>query len=404
MTKRLYRADAYATDFESVVAAVRPAEDGWAVVLEATLFYPESGGQPCDVGWIESARVEYVADAGDDILHIAAAKPAFGAGDPVQGKIDWPRRFLNMQQHTGQHILSQAFLAVLGANTVSSKLGLEHSTIDVGALGLGWEDMERVERAANSVIYENRPVRVYDARPDELKGIRAKKEPTRDLLRIVEVSNFDVSPCGGTHCRHTGEVGIVKIIRWEKVRETTRIEFLCGRLAETDYFWKSRAIVDLAEALTTSDTSVPGRVRDLDSSNRALRKEVGWLNARLMEHEIHDLEARAEPVGGVGLIRALFDRRTPAQLREIAAVLTAPGGRVALLGSRGERLHLVFARSPEVPADMRRLMEAATAIVEGKGGGKPEVCEGGGKNLEGAEEALRAAAGLLKAVLGQSGD
>lgn len=398
MTRRLYQTDTYATDFESVVADVRPVEGGWAIALEATLFYPGSGGQPCDSGWIEDVRVEQAIDT-EEILHIAKAKPAFGVGARVRGRIDWPRRFLNMQQHTGQHILSQAFLKTLGANTVSSKLGLEHSTIDVGALGLGWDDMERVERAANSVIYENCPVRIYEARPDQLKGIRVKKEPAGDLVRIVEVSDFDISPCGGTHCRQAGEVGIIKIIRWEKVRETTRVEFLCGRLAEADYFWKSRAIVDLAQAFTTKDAGVPEMVRELDGANRALRKEAGNLRSRLMEYEIRDLEGRVEPVGGFALIVALFDDKAPAELREMAARLTAPGGRVALLGSRGERLHLVFARSPDVPADMRRLMAAATAMVDGKGGGKPEVCEGGGKNLERAGEALRTAANLLKTIL-----
>lgn len=400
MTRRLYQSDAYATEFESVVTAVTASQDRWAITLEATLLYPESGGQPCDTGRIESARVEHVTEAGDEIVHIAADRPAFRAGDRVRGAVDWPRRFLNMQQHTGQHVLSQAFLGILGAKTVSSKLGLEHSTIDVGALGLGWEDMERVERAANSVIYDNRPVKIYEAKPDQLKGLRAKKEPTGDVLRIVEVSDFDVSPCGGTHCRQTGEVGIIKIVRWEKVRETTRVEFLCGRLAEADYFWKSRAIVDLAQAFTTKDTGVAAMVRDLDGANRELRKEVGRLRSRITDYRTGDLEGCVQPVGSVGLVKALLDDVTPAELREMAARLTSQGGRVVLLASRDERLHLVFARSADVSADMRRLMEAAAAIADGKGGGRPEVCEGGAKNLHRAEEALQAAADLLRTLLG----
>jgi alanyl-tRNA synthetase len=395
VTTRLYQTDTYATEFESAVTSVRQTEDGWAIVLDATLFYPESGGQPCDTGWLEGARIERVID-GDDILHMAATAPGFEAGRRVLGKVDWARRFLNMQQHTGQHILSQAFLKILGANTVSSRLGLEHSTIDVGALGLGWADMERVERAANAVVYEDRPVKIYDARPDQLRGLRAKKEPAGDVLRIVEVSDFDISPCGGTHCRQTGEVGIVKIIRWEKVRETTRVEFLCGGLAEADYFWKSRAIVELAQAFTTKDTGIPEMVRDLAGANSALRKETGNLRGKLMDYEIRDLEAQAVPVGGASLVTAVFDDKPPAELREVAARLTAPGGRVALVASRGERLHLVFARSADVAVDMRPLMQAATAVVDGKGGGKPEVCEGGGKNLARAAEALEAASGLLK--------
>jgi alanyl-tRNA synthetase len=402
VTRRLYQDDSYATEFESRVVGVRPAGKCWEIALEATLFYPESGGQPCDVGWIDSARIDAVRESDDEIVHIASAEPALKPGQTVKGKIDWPARFLNMQQHTGQHILSQAFLRVLGARTVSSRLGIEHSTIDVSSPALTWEEVERVERAANAIVYENRPVKIYEARPGEIKGMRAKKEPVGEILRIVEVSDFDISPCGGTHTRSTGEVGLVKMLRWEKVRDTTRVEFLCGRLAEDDYFWKSRAVVELAQDFTARDRDLPALVRELDATARDLRKEIAKIKAKLAGFEADDLESRAEVVQGARVVHAIFEDKGPAELREMAARLTSRPGRVALLASRGEQVHFVFARSADLGADMRLALGAATAIADGRGGGRPEVAQGGGKKPEQAEEALaearKAVANLLSGI------
>lgn len=413
MARRLYQADAYAVEFESAITGVGPYDKGQAIVLEATLFYPEVGGQPCDTGWIADVRIERVVEAEGEILHLADApianaslagapagsQPALRQGQAVRARIDWPRRFLNMQQHTGQHILSQAFLRVLGARTVSSRLGIDHSTIDVAKLDLTWDDVGRVERAANAVVYEDRPVKIYEARADQLAGVRAKKEPVGDLLRIVEVEGFDVSPCGGTHLRRAGEVGLVKILRWERVRDTSRVEFICGSLAEADYFWKSRAIVELAQEFTTKDTNVPEMVRRWERSSHDLTKEIAGLRGALVDYRIKDLEGAARPVAGARLIATVLDGEPPGTVREIASRLVAPGGRVALIMSRGERVHFVFARSADIGADMRQAAQAAATVLEGKGGGKPEASEGGGKLPERAEAALSAAVEKVSALL-----
>ncbi|MFZ1948334.1 MAG: DHHA1 domain-containing protein [bacterium] len=409
MTRRAYQDDAYLREFETTITGIRPVSKGHAILLEATLFYPDAGGQPCDTGWIGSARIETVEelqgadDAEADIVHIAAAAPEFSVGDTVRGRIDWPGRFLNMQQHTGQHILSQAFLKIAEARTVSSRLGLEHSTIDVSRLDLAWEDMARVEQAANRVVYENRRVKIYQAEADSLQGLRAKQEPRRGMLRIVEVEDFDLSPCGGTHCARTGEVGLVKILRWEKVRDTTRVEFVCGGLAEADYFWKNRVIVETAQAFTVKDTAVADLARNLDGSARELRRQVAELKARLAGYLVKDLEAAAETVSGTRLVAAVVEGASAADLREMAAKLTAAPRAVALLAAGGERAHFVFSRSRDLDLDMRQVLAAATAVAGGKGGGRPEVCEGGGKEPGLAAPALEAAAAFARGVLAERG-
>jgi alanyl-tRNA synthetase len=401
LTERLYQTDTYATMFESRVVSV--AENGrhYATVLESTLFYPEAGGQPADTGSLAGLRIESTLEEGGSILHLSSERPPFKAGDIVAGKIDWARRFLNMQQHTGQHILSQAFLRVLGAKTVSSKLGIEHSTIDISALDLAWDDMEKTERMANSVIFENRPVAIHEAGAGETADLRLKKPVEREVLRVVEVEGFDKSPCGGTHCRMTGEVGLVKILRWEKIRETTRVEFLCGVLAEADYFWKSRFIVDLARDLTTKDTNVPRQIQEVLESHKDLRKQVGELRHRLLAYDAADLAAGAREISGVRVISTCLEGRSPSEVRELAARLTAEERTIALIASGGARAHFVFSRSHDLSIDMRRVIKVACEVVEGKGGGRPEVCEGGGKRGDRAGQALEQAFRVLTDLLAE---
>jgi alanyl-tRNA synthetase len=399
LARRLYQDDSYATEFTSRVVSVTELKGKYATALESTCFYPESGGQPCDTGSIEGLRIESVIEEQDDILHVSSAEPRFSPGETVSAKIDWSRRLTNMQQHTGQHILSQAFLRVLDAATVSSKLGLDHSTVDVARLDLTWEDMEKVETLANSIVFENRPVKVYEAQANEVSGLRLKKAVARDLLRVVEVEGFDKSPCGGTHLKETGEVGLIKILRWERVRDTTRAEFLCGRLAEADYFWKSRFIVDLAQELTTKDTSIPKQVRDLYEGQKHLRRQVEYLRSELLRFETAELETGAREISGVRVVSAYLETKNPTDIRDIALGLTQKGATVALLASGTDRVHFVFSRSGDVAVDMRELIAAACKIVDGKGGGKPAVCQGGGKHPERTHEALRESERLLAKLL-----
>jgi alanyl-tRNA synthetase len=393
LTERLYQDDSYATTFRSRVTSITRRDDAYAIGLAATLFYPETGSQPADTGHLGDIAIQTVIEEGEEVLHLSLEEPSFASGDTVEGRIDWPRRFINMQQHTGQHILSAVFARELDARTVSSKLGTEACTIDVARLGLGWDQMELAERCANAVVYENRPVKIYRAPAGEVTGLRYKLELAdqildRDILRIVEVEGLDKSPCGGTQCRMTGEVGLIKILRWEKVRETTRVEFICGRLAEADYFWKSRFIVDLAKQLTTKDVNLPAYVQDLIEAHKDLRLRLGEFNTRVLHYEAAELAGRARQIGPVRLVRAYLRDKADADIREIAAYLAGSPGTVALLACGRAGVHFVFARSTDVEVDMRQVMGVACRVVEGRGGGKPDFCEGGGKTSKHAEAAL----------------
>ncbi len=433
MSERLYQTDSYKTEFEAVVSAIVTVGGRPGAVLAATYFYPESGGQPCDTGTLGGVPVEAVVEDGETVIHLLAREPGFGAGESVKGVIDWRRRLVNMQQHTGQHILSQAFEQVLGAQTVSSSLGTEHSTIDVSRLGLNWEDMARVEALANEMVCENRPVRVYEAPRDRAGELRTKKtrekgalkpgreagsetgemagrgsgkyagKAERDVLRIVEVADFDRSPCGGTHLRTTGETGHIKILRWEKVRETTRVEFICGLLAGADYFWKNRFVVDLAQRLTTKDVNLPALIDGVLEDYKMLRKQAAALRSELALRRFEDMRGAAEKVSGVSIITASFEDLEVSELRRIAGMAVKPGSTVALLYVRGEKVKFVFSRSDDVSVDMREAMKAACEVVGGRGGGRPEVSQGGGERPDLADEAMGKALDTVRAGLADIG-
>lgn len=407
MSGRLYQDDPYTTEFEAEVTGVLDFDGRPGVVLDATHFYPESGGQPCDKGTLGGEEVESVIEDERGIVHLLAAPPEFGPGDRVRGVVDWRRRFINMQQHTGQHILSKAFEQVLEARTVSSALGTEHSTIDVSRLGLTWEDMERVEALANNMVYENRPVEVREVPPEEAGDIRTKKAAKpgveRDLLRIVEVSGFDRSPCGGTHVRATGEVGHIKVLRWEKVRDATRVEFMCGALAGRDYFWKNRFVVDLAQRLTTKDTSLPALIDDTINEAKSLRKDLGRLKGELAAYRVEDLRAGAEHVGGTAIIAACFKDMGLPELRQVALTAVQSGSTVVLFCVKAEKAQFIFSRSEDVKIDLRDAMKAACEVVGGRGGGRPEVSQGGGDGVGRADEAMARALDIVRAGLADMG-
>jgi alanyl-tRNA synthetase len=233
-----------------------------------------------------------------------------------------------------------------------------------------------------------------------VEGLRIKKPTERDRIRVVEVRDFDKSPCGGTHTRAAGAVGPIKILRWERVRDTSRVEFVCGILAMEDYFWKSRFVVGLAQDLTTKDEGLPDLIPEILRERKSLSKEVEGLKRELARYRAGDLLENAHDVGGVSVVSAYLEEATPLEIREMAAELTGNQGTVALLASGGGRLHFVFSRSADVGADMRRAMQAACKVVDGKGGGKPDVCQGGGKDCHKGPEALEAARQAVENMLG----
>jgi len=398
MTHRLYYQDPYLRRFPARVVEALAWDGRPAVVLDRTAFYPTGGGQPHDTGRLAGVAVVDVLEREADgaVIHILSEPGT--AGDEIEGEVDWDRRFDLMQQHTGQHLLSAAFVERLGANTVGFHLSDEYATIDLDRAPLSAEELAGVEDLTNQVIFENRPVDARFVPDEEVARLPLRKPVTHEgPVRIVHVEGFDHSACGGTHVRATGELGLVKIVRFERRGAETRVEFLCGWRALADYEAKNRLLMDLAREFTVGHWEVAELVHRLAGEAQDLRRELRTQRDALLDAEATALwhEAGALPQGGVRLVRADLPGRAPDDLKHLAQRLVAHPGTVALLAASaepGQNGYLCFACSDDVSDDVDlhagQLVRGAAEAAGGRGGGRPNLAQGGSPQGERLAEAL----------------
>jgi len=393
MTERLYYADSYLKTFEADIVERLTHNGQPAVILTRSAFYPESGGQPSDRGTLNQAQVLDVIerDADGEVLHVLSAPLQT---DHVHGQIDLARRFDLMQQHTGQHILSEAFIQTADAWTVSFHLNPDPDdgalTIDLNTAALTPQQIERAEELANQIVWENRPVTARFVADDELRRLPLRRPPKVDTrIRIVEVQGFDWSACGGTHVARTGEVGLIKIIKTERRGGETRVEFRCGRRALTDYRRKHAVLSKAAADLTIGFWEIDQAIGRLQAEAKTLRKQLAEAETKLQQLEAESLLNSIERRGDYGLIVQTWPNRDAAYLKRMAQLLTAQPKTVALLGATGGALSLVFARSKDMPLNLSPLLKDTAAQLGGKGGGSADFAQAGGPPVR--EDLLRAA-------------
>lgn len=398
MTERLHRQDPYLLDFEAMVVAVREHEGRPAVVLDRTAFYAESGGQPWDTGTLGEVAVVAVVEDGDHVLHVVDRPLAPG---PVHGRVDRARRRDHMQQHHGQHLLSKAFVEVAQAETIAFHLGGEVTTIDLDRL-VTEEQAHAAEDRANEVVREARPVRVEVLTAAEARATGVEPpEGVSDDIRVVDAEGFDRQPCGGTHPRTTAEVGAIVLTGLERYKGGSRVSFVCGDRARAAFGRQRGVLEQLVSILSAPVAELPEATRKLkDSLAESERRERGLLE-RALEGEARRLlsESSAGPGGSSGptVVTAAYDGWTPGDLRVLALRLVALAPCVALLGSRAEKAHLVFAQSDGLPHDIPALLRGALELLGGRGGGRGDVAQGGGERPERLDEALSRAAEAVRA-------
>jgi len=369
-TRRLYFEDAYRREFESRVIEVRFHEGRPALILEATCFYPEGGGQPGDLGEIEGVKVVGVIEDQGEILHLLEEVVQ---AEKVKGKIDWARRYDFMQQHSGQHLLSQVFFELLGAETLSFHLGEETASIELDLAQLEEADVEKVERKTAEIIFENRPIKTYFIEEREISQIPFRKRPVKSgLIRVVEIDRFDYSACGGTHVRQTGEIGLIKIIGQEKIRKNVRVYFVCGYRALKDYQHKEKILARLATGLGTSINQLPLTVERLQLETRDLRKRCLKLREEMNQYEAEKIMAEAREI----IIDRLFEDRTAEEARHLGLKIVHSGRFLVIFGIKGEsRNHLLLARAAEIPLDLRKWLPWLKENFEARGGGSDSLIE-----------------------------
>lgn len=394
-TPKLYFRDSSLLEFSANVIDVQPSERGRLVVLDQTAFYPTGGGQPNDIGTLGEANVVdvYEDDAGT-IFHVVEDAGAINPGQTVTGTIDRPRRLDHMQQHSGQHILSQAFVQACGAETRSFHLGARTSTIDIELQSPTPDLLQAAEDIANSVVFEDRPMRVHLVNEEEASRLPLRKETAvRGDIRVIEVEDFDWSPCGGTHAQRTGQVGNIAIRSFERARKLTRVEFLCGMRVLADYRLANNSAFSVARLFSCERDSSPELAQRAVQENRDLKRQVRDLRELAMSAEASETLAAAPLNSGFKLIEAIFKLRDFEEVRILASKIVQHEPSVALLATTDEKgARLVFARSASLTQDMGQLLAKACATLGGRGGGKPDLAQGGGPAVEKLEEAIGRAA------------
>jgi alanyl-tRNA synthetase len=391
MTQRLYYHDSFLYDFEASIAEALDIGGRHAVVLDRTAFYPTSGGQVHDTGRfvLEDASEVPVIDVADEemgrIFHFTAQPLAVGTA--VRGNIDAERRRDHMQQHSGQHVLSAAFVRLFNMPTVSFHMGTESCTIDLETQGLSPMEAEKAERLANEVLLEDRPVTIRFVPLDEARQLGLRKLPTKQTgdLRLIDITDFDLCACGGTHVRSTGQIGAILLRKIEKVKQGVRVEFVCGLRAVATSRKDYATLTEAAGIYSAHIYDVPQQVRkSLEES-----KSAGKAQNKLLEElaELHAARLLAQTSGSPRIVTGAFADRDATFIKLMAQKLTAGGTDVvALLAAGAGQLSLVFARSTEgqgpgsgtgSKSNMGQLMKEAMAQLGGRGGGTPHMAQGG---------------------------
>lgn len=394
VTKKLYWENPYLSEFKANIIATMEYEKDptkQLIVLDKTAFYPEGGGQPWDEGYIGKNRVLYVFEENDVIYHVVDERPKEKAD--VLCKLDWSRRFDFMQQHLGQHILSSVVEKLYDAHTVGFHLGSDIVTIDITKDSLSPMEVAETEKRANEYIYKNLPVTIHYPSVEELSKLPLRKQPTvTDGIRVVEIQKTDFSPCGGTHPSYTGEVGIIKIRRLEKMRGNIRIEFLCGERALKDYSWKNTYINEMAALLSSKDLETLSFVEKMAQDIKQLEKENRNLQKTLSDYQVMELYNSGEEIKGYKIISKIFDGMDFKNLQYMAASSSKYERTICLLATRREKAQVVFSRSQELNIDINKLFKEVIGMINGKGGGNTSSAQGGGDqivNLEGMLEAAK---------------
>ncbi len=407
MTNRLYYTHPQLHEFDSVVQEIvlpAEAESRPAVILRETAFYPTSGGQVYDTGWLrtgagERVRVAEVADTEDGrIVHYLEAPLQLAPGDTVRGSVDAERRRDHMQQHSGQHVLSAAFIELYQIPTVSFHMGEDYCSIDLTAPSLSVEQITGAERRANEIIFENRPVTIrFVSRAEAEKlGLRKMPPADRDELRLIEVADFDLSACGGTHVSATGQIGSILLRKTETVRQGMRVEFVCGGWAARTARGDFTALSESARLFSAQLGDVPEQIRKTFDDTKLLRKQRDEALEELAgAMALAALGSQPEGNGRKIVVR-VFDDRDIGFAKLFAQKVARSGvTAVALVASAMDPTGLVFAQSAGGSANMGALLKQVLATVGGRGGGSQDFAQGGVPVGSDVQRLLRQASELV---------
>lgn len=368
-TKKLYLEDAYTDSFQATLLFCSELPDGrFAAVLDETRFYPESGGQLADRGTIEDVEVFDVWEDGDEVIH-HGLKERLSPG-PVSCRADWDLRFDHMQQHTGQHILSRAFVETGNLQTISFHMGDDTCTIDIVGPELTEDVLRSGEKLANDVVWQDREVLMRTVTPSELKetSLRKKLPDGIEKVRLVEIDGFDVIGCCGTHVRRTGELGLIKVLKHEKSKGAYRVSFKVGWRAFRDFGEKHEIVKRLAKRFTTAIDGLDEKIDKLQAEGQRDRKKLQRISKRLATYEVEELLGTARTHNGRRYVVCMLADYDEGYLRMLASELKSKENTISMIGS--DNGVVICNASVDIEIDFSRPVIERARSLGGSGGGK----------------------------------
>jgi alanyl-tRNA synthetase len=381
VTEKLYYGDSTLLEFDARALSIQTRDGRCEVLLDRTCFYPGGGGQPCDLGTLDGARVLDVAYRGDDIVHVVEQAPGGEAArGTVHGCVDGQRRRDFMEQHTGQHIFSQGLLQAGKLETVSVHFGEEDTTIELKADTVDDRTLRAAEDLANAVIKENRRVIVHEIDPSEVSRFPLRRTPPdAGRLRIVEVEGFDFAACGGMHLSSTGDVFLVKAVAQERIRGRVRIHAMMGKRALEDYGRKVSVVRSLIRTLTCGEADIQGRVEELLNKERESARELRRLRVAQAVADADDSASAAPALGAALYVRRVFDAAGGEYLKAFAERVVATPGRVVIAIDReADGFQWIAAHSVGASLDLAQIIPPLFGIAGAKGGGRGARMQGVG--------------------------
>ncbi|MER2120813.1 MAG: DHHA1 domain-containing protein [Solibacillus sp.] len=385
MKNLFYYEDAMMKEFTAQIVKTGKDETGNFIVLNNTAFYPTGGGQPHDTGWINEMEIIDVEKIDEEIRHYTAADVSNISGE-ISGKLHWSRRFDHMQQHAGQHILTAAFVELFDMATVSFHLGTELVTIDLNAGEVSEDQLAAVEKRANEIILENRPIETKWVTKEELAQYNLRKDVKVDEdIRLVIIPDYDYNGCGGTHPTSTGQVGLLKILATEKMKKQIRVHFVCGNRVLQQLAMRKQVLSDVARQLSAPEEEAADALRKLLKTSKQTEKSLTEAQDALLEFEAKELANET-------VAAATFENRSIQSLQKLARFITQQNGEaIALLVANNEdKLQFVAARGSEQTKSMKDISAAALPLINGKGGGNDALVQGGGEKIVSAEALIEA--------------
>ncbi|MGY1463211.1 alanyl-tRNA editing protein [Bacillus toyonensis] len=389
MEQKLYYIDAYTKDFTTkIIKQDYDKEDNLYIVLNETAFYPTGGGQPYDTGTLNGTLVTNVEEVNGEIRHFIAEQLETAE---VEGKINWERRFDHMQQHAAQHILSAAFWDHFNIPTIGFHLGKETVTIDLETENLPAETIEKAVQIANNIVFENHPIRIQWMNLEEAKTLPLRKEPTlTENIRVVIIENFDYNGCGGTHPRRTGEVGLIRVLNWERNKGGIRLTFIAGWRTLKLMGQQQQIMKDVSKQLNSSETDIPAKVAQLLISQKENEKAIQTMNEKLLFAEANELLQQPAEIHAGFLISKVFTNRSMQEVAKLSAIITEQQEHAItyFIIENDDKLQCILACGKTVTLDMNALLKDALPAIEGKGGGNKKSARGGGKAIMSGDEFL----------------